>query len=225
MNASNIMNNTTLTLAAIAAALLSSAASAATTAPAEPEGWGVKVDMAYDANANERPPVKYAAGTCAVHVVKAVDARQNRETIGADQHGALLASDLSPWLTSGLMQLKQYGYAVQQDADGAPVSPDGVTVRASVTRAYTWQIGMKIFGMVAVKAEYLDHNGVLQQKYYRAHGDKTNMVGADDEHVTTLNYGLNNMLAFVAKDLQSLCKGEKVPEYAYAGPDGLPKSK
>lgn len=220
------MNNTTLTLAAIAGALLSATACAATTTATttEPEGGGVKVDMAYDASASERPPVKYA-GACAVHVVKAVDARQNRETIGADQHGALLASDLSPWLTSGLAQLKQYGYAVQQDADGAPVAADGVTVRASVTRAYTWQIGMKIFGMVAVKAEYLDHNGVLQQKYYRAHGDKTNMVGADDEHVTTLNYGLNNMLAFIANDLQSLCKGQKVAEYSYAGPDGLPAAK
>ena len=219
------MNRTTITIAVVAgfaAVLLSTAASAATTPAAEPEGWGVKVDMAYDANASERPPVRYAAGTCPVHVVRAIDARQNRETIGADQHGALLANDLSPWMTSGLLQLKQYGYAVQEAPDGAPVAADGITVRTSVTRAYTWQIGLKIFGMVAVKAEFLDHNGVLQQKYYRAHGDKTNMVGADDEHVTTLNYGLNNMLAFIANDLQSLCKGEKVPEYAYAGPAGVP---
>ncbi|PVY64506.1 hypothetical protein C8E08_1830 [Paracidovorax citrulli] len=31
--------------------------------------------------------------------------------------------------------------------------------------------------MVAVKAEFADRNGVLQQKYYRAHGGKTNMWG------------------------------------------------
>jgi hypothetical protein len=77
--------------------------------------------------------------------------------------------------------------------------------------------------MVAVKAEFLDHNGLLQQKYYRAHGDKTNMWGAKDEYVTTLNYGLNNLLPFVARDLQSFCKGEKVDAYTYAGPDGLPQ--
>jgi hypothetical protein len=215
-------STTSAVLAGLAALLLSNAAAAATTPAAEPEGWGVKVDMNYDASANERAPVRYPAGTCPVHIVRAVDARQNRETIGADQHGALLADDLSPWLTAGLMQLKQYGYAVQEDPAGSPAAADGITVRASVTRAYTWQIGLKIFGMVAVKAEFLDHNGVLQQKYYRAHGDKTNMVGADDEHVTTLNYGLNNMLAFVADDLQSLCQGRKVAEYSYAGPNGLP---
>jgi len=218
------MNKAIVTLATLCALLSATAASAAATTPADPEGWGVKVDMAYDASVTERPPVKYAAG-CPVHVVRAVDGRQNRETIGANQHGALLAADLSPWLTSGLMGLKQYGYAVQQDPDGAPAAADGLTVRASVTRAYTWQIGLKIFGMVAVKVEYLDPNGVLQQKYYRAHGDKTNMVGGDDEHVTTLNYGLNNMLAFVANDLQSLCKGQKVAEYSYAGPNGLPAAK
>jgi hypothetical protein len=218
------MNQTTTiaAVAGLAAVLLSNCAAAATASAAEPEGWGVKVDMNYDAGANERAPVRYPAGTCPVHVVRAVDARQNRETIGADQHGALLANDLSPWLTTGLLQLKQYGYTVQEDPADAPAAADGVTVRASVTRAYTWQIGLKIFGMVAVKAEFLDHNGVLQQKYYRAHGDKTNMVGADDEHVTTLNYSLNNMLAFIADDLQSLCKGQKVAEYSYAGPKGLP---
>lgn len=209
-------------VAGLAAILSSNAVHAATSSVAEPEGWGVKVDMKYDAGANERAPVKYAAGTCRVQVVHADDARQNRETIGANQHGALLASDLSPWLTAGLLQLKQYGYDVSEVPAGSPAAADGITVRTSVTRAYTWQIGLKIFGMVAVKAEYLDHNGVLQQKYYRAHGDKTNMVGADDEHVTTLNYGLNNMLAFIANDLQSLCKGQKVAEYSYAGPDGLP---
>ena len=214
--------NTIAVVAGLAAVLMSNAAVAATTTPAQPEGWGVPVDMKYDAGANERAPVRYAAGTCPVHIVRAIDARQNRETIGADQHGALLASDLSPWLTAGLLQLRQYGYAVQEDPADAPAAADGVTVRPSVTRAYTWQIGLKIFGMVAVKAEFLDHNGVLQQKYYRAHGDKTNMVGADDEHVTTLNYALNNMLAFIADDLQSLCKGQKVAEYSYAGPKGLP---
>ncbi|MFD1837959.1 hypothetical protein [Paracidovorax cattleyae] len=41
--------------------------------------------------------------------------------------------------------------------------------------------------------------------------------------MTTLNYGLNNLLPFLARDMQSLCKGEKVEGYTYAGPDGLPK--
>jgi len=73
--------------------------------------------------------------------------------------------------------------------------------------------------MVALKAQFIDQNGVLQEKYYRAHGDKTNMWGAVSEYITTLNYGLNNMLPVLAKDLVSLCRGTKVETYTYAGPE------
>jgi hypothetical protein len=96
---------------------------------------------------------------------------------------------------------------------------DGLAIKTTLTRAYTWQIGLKIFSMVALKAEFVDRNGLLQQKYYRAHGDKTNMWGADSEYLTTLNYGLNNLLPALAQDLVSLCKGSKVEAYTYAGPD------
>ena len=185
---------------------------------------GDKVEMKYDVAASETGAKPFRAGTCALRIVRTVDARQNKETIGQSMSGALLAGDVSPWMTEGLGHLRDFGYVVStaSPADAAPAA-DGVTIRTSVTRAYTWQIGLKIFSMVAVKAEFLDRNGVLQQKYYRAHGDKTNMWGAKDEYVTTLNYGLNNLLPFVARDLQSLCKGEKVDSYSYAGPDGPPK--
>jgi hypothetical protein len=45
------------------------------------------------------------------------------------------------------------------------------------------------------------------------------MWGAASEYVTTLNYGLNNMLPVLASDLVSLCKGTKVEPYSYAGPE------
>ncbi|WP_072617434.1 hypothetical protein [Pandoraea vervacti] len=220
----------TLTLA-VAAAFSAGAFAApapdtgASAAPAVPPGYGEKVDMKYDALATETPLRVVQTGTCRVHIVPAVDARQNKETIGASGSGALLVEDVSPWMSEGLTHLRDYGYVVSEIADGAPAPAEGVTIRTSVTRAFTWQIGLKLFSMVALKAEFLDRNGVLETKYYRAHGDKTNMWGANAEYVTTLNYGLNNMLAFIARDLQSLCKGEKVEEYTYAGPDGVPQTK
>jgi len=217
------MTKTTTLIASLAALLFGNAAAAATASVSAAES-GDKVEMKYDAAASETGAKPFRAGTCTLHIVRAVDARQNKETIGQSMGGALLAGDISPWMTEGLGHLRDFGYAVStvNPADAAPAA-DGVTIRTSVTRAYTWQIGLKIFSMVAVKAEFLDRNGVLQQKYYRAHGDKTNMWGAKDEYVTTLNYGLNNLLPFVARDLQSLCKGEKVDGYSYAGPDGPPR--
>ncbi|MEO8806277.1 MAG: hypothetical protein ABI433_09350 [Burkholderiaceae bacterium] len=215
------MTKTTTLIASLAALLCGNAALAATDSATES---GDKVEMKYDAAAKEAGAKPFRAGTCTLRIVRTVDARQNKETIGQSMSGALLAGDVGPWMTEGLGHLQDFGYAVStaNPADATPAA-DGVTIRTSVTRAYTWQIGLKIFSMIAVKAEFLNRNGVLQQKYYRAHGDKTNMWGAKDEYVTTLNYGLNNLLPFVARDLQSLCKGEKVEGYSYAGPDGPPQ--
>ena len=64
---------------------------------------------------------------------------------------------------------------------------------------------------------------MLQVKYYRAHGDKTNMWGVGSEYVTTVNYGLNNLLPVLASDLVSLCKGTQVEKYSYAGPEPVKK--
>jgi hypothetical protein len=219
------MTKTTTLIASLAALLFGNAALAATTTAttATTSESGDKVDMKYDAAASETGAKPFRAGTCALRIVPVVDARQNKETIGQSIRGALLAGDIAPWMTEGLGHLRDFGYAVSTAGAGDAPAADGVTIRTSVTRAYTWQIGLKIFSMVAVKAEFLDRNGTLQQKYYRAHGDKTNMWGAKDEYVTTLNYGLNNLLPFVARDLQSLCKGKKVDAYSYAGPDGLPQ--
>lgn len=185
---------------------------------AAPEtGSGQELEIAYDRNARETPAVQLG-GTCPIHVVSPQDDRQNKETIGAGFRGALLTGEAGHWVSDGLIQLKDFGFTVDQVKDSAS-SRDGLTVKTSLTRAYTWPIGIKLFSMVALKAQFIDKNGVvIQEKYYRAHGDKTNMWGADSEFITTLNYGLNNLLPILAQDLVSLCKGAKVAPYSYAGP-------
>ena len=220
------MYKTTTMIVGLTAALLCNTTVVSAEVGASDSDSSERVAMKYDVNDREMDTMSsfHASSACAVHVVPTVDARQNKETIGQSMSGALLADDISPWMTEGLGHLKDFGYTVSAASADNPPAADGVTIRTSVTRAYTWQIGLKIFSMVAVKAEFADHNGVLQQKYYRSHGDKTNMWGAKAEYVDTLNYALNNLLPFVAHDLQSLCKGEKVDSYTYAGPDGLPKA-
>ena len=90
---------------------------------------------------------------------------------------------MSKWVSDGLIHLSGFSFNVDESKNSG-MPQEGVTVKTSLTRAYTWQIGMNIFSMVALKAEFTDKNGVLQQKYYRAHGDKTNMWGADSKYVT-----------------------------------------
>ena len=179
--------------------------------------------LQYDAAAREAPPVAHKS-TCAVDVVATEDNRQNKLTIGASIRGPLLTGDASPWITDGLLTLKEFGFPASRVAAGAP--PGGaLQVKTSVTRAYTWQVGFKIFGMIALRAQFLNKDGVVQEKFYRAHGDKTNMWGASSEFVTTLNYALNNLLRVMAEDLSALCKGDKVETYTYAGPDAKPAAK
>lgn len=188
---------------------------AATEAPAG-------VDMKYSWADREVQTPATLTGTCPVHVVPTEDARQNKETLGVSIGGPLLSGDASRWASDGLINLKGYGFKVDETTVTAPPQ-NGITIKTSLTRAYTWQVGLKIFSMVALKAQFIDRNGVLQEKYYRAHGDKTNMWGAASEYVTTLNYGLNNMLPVMANDLVSLCKGTKVEAYSYAGPEEIAK--
>lgn len=185
---------------------------------AAPAAAPAALEMKYDWSAREVPAPAALTGTCPIHVVLTEDARQNKETLGVSIGGPLLSGDASRWASDGLINLKSYGFTVDETTSTAPPA-DGITIKTSLTRAYTWQVGLKIFSMVALKAQFIDKNGVLQEKYYRAHGDKTNMWGAASEYVTTLNYGLNNMLPVMASDLVSLCKGTKVEAYTYAGPE------
>jgi hypothetical protein len=194
----------------------------ASVASATSTDYGSKVDMKYDRGARETYALQPYQSTCPVHIVLTEDARQNKETIGQSGSGALLTGDIGRWVADGLIALKDYGYVVDETSSLDPPAA-GITVKTSLTRAYTWHLSVKIFSMVALKAQFIDRNGVLQEKYYRAHGDKSNMWGADSEYVTTMNYGLNNLLPAVARDLQSLCKGQKVDAYTYSGPEEVTK--
>ncbi|KAF0166085.1 MAG: hypothetical protein FD157_704 [Rhodocyclaceae bacterium] len=204
-------------LARIVGASLFSVSAAAMAAPEARVG----LEMAYDHDTREAPAVQYA-DACPIRVAVAADARQNKETVGQAMGGALLSGNMSQWVTDGLADLKSFGIKVDlNNVDHPP--QEGILIKTSLTRAYTWQVGLKIFSMVALKAQFIGKDGVLQEKYYRAHGDKTNMWGADSEYVTTLNYGLNNLLSVLASDVVSLCKGTQVEKYSYAGPEPVNK--
>ncbi|MCL2636716.1 MAG: hypothetical protein FWD50_08860 [Betaproteobacteria bacterium] len=186
------------------------------------EGSTSLIDIVYDRNARETSAVELR-GTCPIHVVSPQDNRQNKETIGAGFRGPLLTGETKQWVLDGLSDLKEFGFVVNLTKAG-DARGDGLTLKTSLTRAYTWPIGTKLFSIVALKAQFIDKKGaVIQEKHYRALGDKANAWGADSEFITTLNYGLNNLLTAMAQDLVSLCKGDKVEPYTYAGPSTVAK--
>jgi hypothetical protein len=72
-------------------------------------------------------------------VVATEDARQNKETLGASIGGPLLSGDASRWVSDGLINLKNYGFTIDETTVTTPPR-DGITVKTSLTRAYTWQV-------------------------------------------------------------------------------------
>jgi hypothetical protein len=158
-----------------------------------------RVTMKYSADDVGHPAVRLS-GTCPVAVVAVSDQRPNKETVGYD-FKALLSGDPVPWVGDALRNLKAHGFAVQDPAPGV------IGIRATLTRSYVWTASLRINSMVALDVEYQRPNGAPVAAKYRAFGSKTNMWGATDEFMTTLNYAMNNLLLKVAADLQKACSG------------------
>lgn len=165
------------------------------------------VPLAYDAATSDRPAA-VLPGTCDINIVNASDQRNNKETIGwlftVPQEGA---GDAVSWINDGLANLKAYGFTVQRSA--APVS-GALNVNVRLIRAYTWPGGMRINGTVAMDVGVLKADGSEDIFKIRANGSKANMMGAQSEFVTALNYAANNAYSTLAANLQSRCANSKI---------------
>jgi hypothetical protein len=197
-----------LVAATCALLALTPAAAATDATPAVPA-----LEIRHDWNHRELgEPVRVTAG-CPLAVLPPVDGRRNRETVGATPDGPLPSGDLAPWMTDGFGALTHHGLVLQDDPAHA------VALRVTLTRAYTWDVGNKTFGMVAFKASYTDPRGRVHEKQYRAYGDTTRTWGAGSQYARALNHGLHNLLPAVARDVDVLCRGGTVAPYTYSGPD------
>lgn len=161
------------------------------------------LSMKYSAVTNDLP-FKTLPNACAVRLAPVVDARQNKDTLGANAGMALLSGDAGAWSTDGLRNLSTFGFKVEDVK--SDVANNGVlTLEPQIIRAYTWQIGLKLFATVVVKMNYLKADGSVEHKTYRASGNKTNMWGANYEFMDALNYAFNNFLRDLATDVEQRC--------------------
>ena len=149
-------------------------------------------------------PFNILPGTCPVRLAPVIDGRQNKDTLGANRGAALLSGDAGAWSTQGLRNLSTFGFKVE-DTKAGEARSGGLTLQPTIIRAYTWQIGIKLFATVVVKMDYLMSDGSVEHKTYRASGNKTNMWGADYEYMDTLNYAFNNLLRDLGPDVASRC--------------------
>ncbi|PFH11432.1 hypothetical protein BCF11_3878 [Collimonas sp. PA-H2] len=166
------------------------------------EGERQPLSMNYDSVAADVRPVP-VAHACMLKVLPVVDERLNKDTLGVNLTNPLISGDAAGWATAGLQNLSDFGFLIEKT--GVTDGQARITLSPKIIRAYTWQVGLKLFGTVVIKMDYTRPDGKVESKTYRASGDKTNMWGADAEYVTTLNYALNNLLRKVAVDLDKQC--------------------
>lgn len=162
-----------------------------------------KLVLAYNAAEVDTPPVRLST-TCTLNVTSVADRRNNVENISSDHE--LPAGDPTPWIKSGLENLKVYGYDVRQNP--TPMA-GAVNLDVQLIRSYTWMGNMRINGMVAMDVGITPAGGTRTVQKFRASGSKTNMWGASSEYLTTLNYSFNNVLQKMATSLQAACSEAK----------------
>lgn len=161
------------------------------------------LSMKYDGIAFDTKPHVFQK-VCTIRLMPVIDGRLNKETLGQYGGSPLLSGDAASWITEGLMNLKAFGFPVEP-ANDQNRQAGSLTISPTVTRAYTWFVGVKIFGTVVMKVDVQMPDGSVEHKTYRASGDKSNIWGADEEFMTTLNYSLNNLLTKMAGDMEKRC--------------------
>jgi len=181
----------------IAAALVLACTAATAASPQAENG---PVALTFDPWVTDVKPLKLA-GTCTINVVAISDARRTRDGIGAD--APVPAGPPEAWIKSTLDSLKKYGFTVQH---GNTPLPNAVNLDVRVTRAYTWHNQMRINSMLALDVAVSTAQGSSTEKF-RAAASKTNVWGANSEHVTALNYAANSMVFKMAPALKKKCAG------------------
>lgn len=152
----------------------------------------------YEPGSNDNTPA-VQAGACAVNIVGVADARPAKDGISID--APVPTAALESWVAGSLDTLRAYGYTVQHVNS---VQPGMLNLDVRLIRAYTWFGHMRINGVVALDVAVRDPSG-QQMRKFRASGSKNNMMGAKSEHVTSLNYALNNVVDQMAHALTGEC--------------------
>jgi hypothetical protein len=158
------------------------------------------VSMTYDPKMSDSVAAP-VPGACALTVTAIADQRNNKETVGSEFR-PLMSKDPVPWVGAALGGLNDWGYRVTRASQAAPGT---AAVSATLTRAYTFHGPMRINGVVALDARITAPSGKQIDRKYRALGSKTNMWGAVNEYMDTLNYAMNAVLAQMAADLKDIC--------------------
>lgn len=144
------------------------------------------------------------AGACTINIMQISDQRFTKDGVGVDS--PIPTDSPQAWIASSLDSLSSYGFTVKHSA--TPL-PSAINLNVNLIRAYTWLGNMRINGMVAidVTAPSMPNAGVEK---FRAAGSKSNMMGANSEYVTALNYAVNNMVGKMAPALQKHCQNAKL---------------
>lgn len=190
------MKTTNIIVAALAAFTVSALPSASAAA-------GEQTVLKFDAGSSDVRAVALA-GACTINIMQVNDQRFTKDGVGVDS--SIPTDPPQTWIANSLDSLAAYGFTVQHSA--TPV-PTAVNVNVNLIRAYTWFGNMRINGMVAVDVTFPARPDAPVEKF-RSAGSKSNMMGANSEHVTALNYAANHMVSKLAPALLKHCKDAKL---------------
>lgn len=162
-----------------------------------------KTPLVFDASVSDATPA-LRKDACKLNILGISDERFSKGGIGTDSPVTTEAPQA--WVGTGLESLKAYGYTVGRSS--APVA-GALNLDVRLIRAYTWLGHMRINGMVAADVTLVSPSGSRTRKF-RASGSKSNMMNANSEHVTALNYAFNHMVHQMAAGLSSECAGATI---------------
>jgi hypothetical protein len=137
------------------------------------------------------------AFSCAIDFNEIVDARRNKQTIGRSHLTPLLAGGIEPWLDQAASSIRK---KFPREASKK------ITIKAELTRLYTYFQGSNINGIAAVKFNYYQDGTLIGSKNIRGLSSRSNIFSSAGGHNTTANTAMSDVVYQLLNDVHPICK-------------------
>ena len=136
---------------------------------------------------------------CHIRLLKVVDKRSNKETLGEAAGVPVLASNVTGWVSEGVTSgLKHHGYKVSEQRGD-------LDMLVNIKLAYLRPLPLRLHATVSLEVQLKHSQKRMYRQTLRAIGDRTNWANGEGEIMEVLNIALNNVVTDLADDIQPAC--------------------
>jgi hypothetical protein len=168
--------------------------------------WNEPLSMKYERADRVKPAVSDAAVDCKIKLREVIDARRNKDTVGANYsliypneaptwHASIRSGDGAKWLRQGLETLP----IVSRDQGT-------MNITVSMRMAQTWKANSNVHAHVALQAALETSSGIVTRRYHGL-ASKTSLAGITI-YMTALNSAMGDALDALAADMDAACSGK-----------------